>query len=406
MNMRPLTPTSRVAHQLLLAWSLLSPFCKDANAQNPGATLSDPTDGGRMGWRETQYPAWGQPEYYEHLKLNYKYRNTQIGNDVKAIYYVTELRVDPCRQFLRTGAKGEMCCNDMNAFGCQDHPNDIVGGADLQVAYFQNAHIPSCMATVFEKDPNCGASLEIHRKDQVYPVIVDVRITDDMPNGFQTTFLGTANLCVGDYELWFVVRTRAGPFVEARKDFRVRSPSCREPTQDDIIAQEEEQGDGIGVIVGRMLGRGGENSTSATGGGSTSSRKKKRSKIPAHLSKEIREMIKDGNRRARLNREKGWVLNSAEWQEREEDNRRRLQEEKLLRNAAHGQEWQRRVRQRKLAEAFAVEKGLADREHSLSQHERDLGSKMKSSSSGAVFRDHDYDEEDSEGSGSEDGGEI
>eukprot|EP00392_Amoebophrya_sp_AT5.2_P012285 g12383.t1 len=70
-----------------------------------------------MGWRETQYPAWGQGDYYDQLKLNYRYRNTYIGNDQKPIYYVTELRVDPCRLFLRTGAKGEMCCNDMNANG-------------------------------------------------------------------------------------------------------------------------------------------------------------------------------------------------------------------------------------------------------------------------------------------------
>lgn len=57
---------------------------------------------------------------------------------------------------------------------CQDHPTDIVGGADLQVAYFQNAHIPSCAGTTFEKDPNCGATLEIHRRDSVFPLCREI----------------------------------------------------------------------------------------------------------------------------------------------------------------------------------------------------------------------------------------
>eukprot|EP00392_Amoebophrya_sp_AT5.2_P012283 g12381.t1 len=93
----------------------------------------------------------------------------------------------------------------------------------------------------------------------------------------------TANLCVGDYELWFVVRTRGGPYVEARKDFRVRAPSCRDPSPDDVQAIEVEEGNAVGFD--------------------------KCHEVSA-------SMIAQGNERARANRASGWVAGSPEWEAR------------------------------------------------------------------------------------------
>merc|ERR1712070_919509 len=57
---------------------------------------------------------------------------------------------------------GDNCCRSTNIAACQ-HYDRIEAGPDLQIAYFQNAHIPTCKGTLFEGDPNCGTFIEIHR---------------------------------------------------------------------------------------------------------------------------------------------------------------------------------------------------------------------------------------------------
>ena len=131
------------------------------------------------------------------------------------------------------------------------------------MAFFQNAHVPSCKDTPFERDPNCGSTLEIHRGDapaELAPVVADVKIENDMPNGFQTKYLSTANIYVGTYELWFVTRTRSGPFIQACKRFHVKSPSFppgltlgwMEQWRADL-ARKQAQDAGIGFVL--MSGR-------------------------------------------------------------------------------------------------------------------------------------------------------
>merc|ERR1712194_808512 len=94
-------------------------------------------------------------------------------------------------------------------------------------AYFQNAHIPTCKGTVFSQDPNCGSTIEIHYQGKSEPVLSDVKLdVNEFPSGFQIAYISTAGLCVGVYELWFVVRTRTAPYVEAIRSFTVSSPSC------------------------------------------------------------------------------------------------------------------------------------------------------------------------------------
>merc|ERR1712118_198015 len=130
-----------------------------------------------------------------------------------------------------TGGRVMKCCKDSGILACQHHPN-VVAGPDLQIAYFQNAHIVNCAGTVFEKDPNCGTYIEIHRQGREEirrQVLADLPLEEQFLSGFRTAFLPTHRLCFGQHELWWVVRTRSVPFVQKVKEFSVTQPSCPKP---------------------------------------------------------------------------------------------------------------------------------------------------------------------------------
>ncbi|CAK8986818.1 unnamed protein product [Durusdinium trenchii] len=172
----------------------------------------------------------------------YGLQEFRLQNDYVA--YSIDILIDPCRDLIRSGGRGSACCSFSGVAGCQHHP-DVEAGQDLQVAYMQNAHIASCRGTEFEYDPNCGTYLEVHRPGQK-AVLSDVRIdstttvtwTDlgagvEQPYitsaGYQTRFLATHRLCRGEYEVWWVVRTRSGPYVQRTRAFYVSSPTCETP---------------------------------------------------------------------------------------------------------------------------------------------------------------------------------
>jgi len=142
--------------------------------------------------------------------------------------YTIDILVDPCRNKVQTGGRGDDCCNEVNFANCQHHPR-VTAGPDLTVAFFQNAHIPNCRGTPFENDPNCGTFLEVHRKGDS-TLVSDARIDDvPFPSGYRTTNVETHRLCLGEHELWWVVRTRSGPYVQAIRDFYITGPSCEPP---------------------------------------------------------------------------------------------------------------------------------------------------------------------------------
>jgi len=160
------------------------------------------------------------------LRTDYKFRE-----QADYVHYTIDIRVNPCDNLIQTGGTGQGCCQFTNQAACQDVPHTDAG-ADLLIAYFQNAHVVSCRGTRFESDPNCGTYIEIHKalsegRDQV---LADVRIDHNpFPNGYQTTRIATYQLCLGEHELWWVVRTRAGPFVQKIKKFMVNHPTCETP---------------------------------------------------------------------------------------------------------------------------------------------------------------------------------
>mmetsp|Transcript_110563 Transcript_110563/g.312790 ORF Transcript_110563/g.312790 Transcript_110563/m.312790 type:complete len:231 (-) Transcript_110563:10-702(-) len=161
--------------------------------------------------------------YFARVRTDYKLRlQEEYG------FYSIDMLVSPCYDPIRTGSLGENCCSDSNIAGCQHHP-EVDAGPDLQIAYFQNAHIPTCFGTPFQNDPNCGTFIEVHRPGNPQ-ILADVGIgADPFPNGYRRTRIATHRLCLGEHELWWVVRTRSGPYVQKKRSFQVVRPSCLGP---------------------------------------------------------------------------------------------------------------------------------------------------------------------------------
>jgi len=261
---------SILLHTLVYS-SAVKEDCKDGDEEN---CLKDD-----IGWaRESDFKSiqrHGDYLYFNSLRTDYKMRIQRDSVQIKV-----DIRIDPCRNYLQTGGTGKNCCRNSNIVACQNHPYDIRAGTDLQLAYFQNAHIPTCTKTLFENDPNCGTYIEIHRavgeyskeavdilrisdytgpsgdpemeRDYDAHVISDVKIDTEYPEGFQTLYIGTQRLCSGcpyhtsleykmffvRHELWWVVRTvHAGPFVLRRIPFYVYQPTCATP---DLLEEEKE----------------------------------------------------------------------------------------------------------------------------------------------------------------------
>ena len=95
------------------------------------------------------------------------------------------------------------------------------------MAYFSNGKIPICGGEA-AYSPNCGVYIEVHRAGH-HVVVSDTQIKKEYADGYQTDFVPTHKVCAGDYELWWVVRSPAGPVVMHVKPFNVYGPSCPPP---------------------------------------------------------------------------------------------------------------------------------------------------------------------------------
>ena len=190
-------------------------------------------------------PPSGTPGYLATLRRDYKFRLADAGDPAKALagletywpgYYQIDIKVEPCSNHTLTGGRGATCCSSTGEVNCQDH-DSIHAGVDMQIAYLQNAHISTCINTDFADDPNCGTFIEVHRADNgldtqeltdsVAEVLASVGLTTST-GAYQTAYVSTSGLCAGDFQLWWVVRTRSGPYVQFQKGFEVLSPTCEE----------------------------------------------------------------------------------------------------------------------------------------------------------------------------------
>jgi len=182
-----------------------------------------------VGWGVIkQLPEKTDPNYFIMIRGDYKFR---LQADY--VHYTIDIRVNPCDNLIMTGGTGQGCCQLTNQAACQDVPY-ADAGPDLLLAYFQNAHIVSCKGTRYQSDVNCGTYIEIHKASgteaERFQVLADVQIdATPFPSGYQTTRIATYQLCMGEHELWWVIRTRAGPYVQKIKKFTVNFPSCASP---------------------------------------------------------------------------------------------------------------------------------------------------------------------------------
>ena len=179
-------------------------------------------------------PPRGTPEYFASLRSDYKFRLVTDGTPEKALegtlifwplYYQIDIRINPCENQALTGGRGDKCCSMTGSVDCQDSTSGIVAGPDMQIGYIQNAHISTCANTDFADDPNCGTYIEIHRSGQNPSVLADVKLANQ-DGAYETVYISTEQLCTGMYELWWVVRTRSGPYVQFKKNFQVTYPNC------------------------------------------------------------------------------------------------------------------------------------------------------------------------------------
>ncbi|KDO35234.1 hypothetical protein SPRG_00079 [Saprolegnia parasitica CBS 223.65] len=101
----------------------------------------------------------------------------------------------------------------------------------VSVAYMQTAFIMQCMGG-FALDNHCGTFLELHKPNDE-TILAQTRLFAELPNGYRTTTLPlfykgnmSRTVCLGDYEIWWVLRTQYKFVVQYRKKLRVASPVC------------------------------------------------------------------------------------------------------------------------------------------------------------------------------------
>jgi hypothetical protein len=189
------------------------------------------------------YSGRGSFEFVPEIRTDYKFRLIDSNSIESAlagvaiywpVFYQINIRVNPCVNSTLAGGRGDLCCSGTGEVNCQDSTEGILVGPDLQIAYMQSAHVSNCEGTDFADDPNCGTFIEIHRSitsplssltADERKILSDVRVGNHA-GAFTTTYIPTYSLCAGSYELWWVVRTRSGPYVQLRKPFECLAPTC------------------------------------------------------------------------------------------------------------------------------------------------------------------------------------
>ncbi|KAG9414436.1 hypothetical protein AC1031_013793 [Aphanomyces cochlioides] len=101
----------------------------------------------------------------------------------------------------------------------------------VSVGYMQTAYIVQCLGP-FALDDHCGTFLELHKPGDE-AILAQTRLFGEFTNGYRTTTLPlfyrgnrTRTVCNGDYEVWWVLRTRYKFVVKFQKKFAIIAPLC------------------------------------------------------------------------------------------------------------------------------------------------------------------------------------
>ncbi|KAJ0403832.1 hypothetical protein ATCC90586_000498 [Pythium insidiosum] len=143
--------------------------------------------------------------------------------------YVIGLLLDPCRK------RAYDCCSER--FGEPAYTTvalaakEKISLLDESGAPFETAYITQCSGA-FALDNHCGTFLELHEPGNEI-ILSQTRLLGEYPSGFRTTTLPlffqgnkSRTICRGDYEIWWVQRTKYNFIVQKKKKFRVVSPEC------------------------------------------------------------------------------------------------------------------------------------------------------------------------------------
>ena len=115
---------------------------------------------------------------------------------------------------------------------CRDTNGDV--RKDCVTIGFSSTNFIVHCGGAYADDPTCGTFLEIHRVDDP-EILADVRIApkDAFTSGYRTMtmplrYKGEDDrvVCRGQYELWWVQRTRKKRIVELKKKFFITYPTC------------------------------------------------------------------------------------------------------------------------------------------------------------------------------------
>lgn len=120
--------------------------------------------------------------------------------------------------------------------GCRDPVDGSPLPLCVELGFTSTVHIIQCGGK-FHDDPHCGTFLEVHRPDRA-EVLSEVRLPRIDPSGYRMTVMPTTYkaddtrvLCWdpylrGQYEIWWVLRTRYNFIAQRRVPFAVISPLC------------------------------------------------------------------------------------------------------------------------------------------------------------------------------------
>lgn len=102
----------------------------------------------------------------------------------------------------------------------------------VQIAYSHTAAIPACSSAAGVDKAMCGVFIELHLP-QGANVVNEVSIPGGFVSGFKSAVIPTVFkertsrvVCVGPYELWWVLRTPKMRVVHSIKRFQVLAPKC------------------------------------------------------------------------------------------------------------------------------------------------------------------------------------
>jgi hypothetical protein len=101
----------------------------------------------------------------------------------------------------------------------------------VTIGFTQTTFVVSCRNKE-DSDWDCGTFVELH-----FPfderLLAEQKLPGSYPSGYKVinmplTYFGNPDrvVCAGDYELWWVLRTRSENIVEYRKPFRITYPPC------------------------------------------------------------------------------------------------------------------------------------------------------------------------------------